>query len=397
MKKRNIWLTVGLMAGCVWTSCTTEPSVAENEFLIEGTLENVADGEVLYLCRVEDGALIKVARDTLEQGHFSFRDTISHTRLYNLYGISDHFASTWVDVWLAPGKKVTVTGDDPYLRTWKVESDIQEQKDQNILLEAVRAEWKEKGRNTVEQNKWYRLGQEAKNDSIRQMARMKLDSLKMEEEKIEETMTPKELAALEKMPIGRVWFNEYVHYAQSLAFDPNSPYVDEIKALYNRLSESEKQTPEGKKLGRYMNLPKAVQVGDAMADADLYDVNGEVHHLAELKGKSILLDFWFVGCGACIMSEPELKAVAERYKEQLSVVSICISPEAVWKKYVLERSLEGNQWNDPLEYAGLAAAYQIQSYPTYILISPEGMIEEIWNGYSEGALEKKMEKLFKGK
>ena len=81
MKKRNIWLTVGLMAGCVWTSCTTEPSVAENEFLIEGTLENVADGEVLYLCRVEDGALIKVARDTLEQGHFSFRDTISHTRL----------------------------------------------------------------------------------------------------------------------------------------------------------------------------------------------------------------------------------------------------------------------------------------------------------------------------
>ena len=104
-------------------------------------------------------------------------------------------------------------------------------------------------------------------------------------------MTPKELVALKEMPIGRVWFNEYVHYAQSLAFDPNSPYADEIKALYNRLSESEKQTPERKKLGRYMNLPKAVQVGDAMADADLYDVNGEVHHLAELKGKSILLDF----------------------------------------------------------------------------------------------------------
>ena len=395
MKKKSVWLTACLVAGSMWTSCTTGPKVAENEFWIEGTLENVGDGEELRLFREENGALREVARDTLTNGRFSFRDTISSLGRYDLRGMGDNFAPTWADVWLAPGKKVTITGEDPYLRTWKVESDIQEQKDQNILSEAVRAEWKEKGRITVEQNQWYRLKQEAPNDSIRQMANAKIDSLKVEEEKIEDIMTPKELAALRKIPIGRVWFDEYTNYAQSLAYDPNSPYIDEIKALYDRLSETEKQTPEGKELGRYMNLPKAVQVGDAMPDGDLYDVHGRLHHLAELKGKPILLDFWFVGCGACKMSEPELKAVAERYKEQLSVVSICISPEKVWKKYVAERPLEGNQWNDLLEYAGLTAAYQIRSYPTYVLISPEGIIEEIWNGYSEGELEKKMESLFK--
>lgn len=395
MKKKSVWLTACLVAGSMWTSCTTGPKVAENEFWIEGTLENVADGEVIRLLREENGALREVARDTLTNGRFSFRDTISSLGRYDLRGMGDNFAPTWADVWLAPGKKVTITGEDPYLRTWKVESDIQEQKDQNILSEAVRAEWKEKGRITVEQNQWYRLKQEAPNDSIRQIASAKIDSLKVEEEKIEDIMTPKELAALREIPIGRVWFDEYTNYAQSLAYDPNSPYIDEIKALYDRLSETEKQTPEGEELGRYMNLPKAVQVGDAMPDGDLYDVHGGLHHLAELKGKPILLDFWFVGCSACKMSEPELKAVAERYKEQLSVVSICISPEKVWKKYVAERPLEGNQWNDLLEYAGLAATFQIRSYPTYILISPEGVIEEIWNGYSEGELEKKMESLFK--
>lgn len=395
MKKKSVWLTACLVAGNMWTSCTTGPKVAENEFWIEGTLENVADGEVIRLLREENGALKEVARDTLRNGCFSFRDTISSLGLYDLRGMGDNFAPTWADVWLAPGKKVTITGEDPYLRTWKVESDIQEQKDQNILSEAVRAEWKEKGRITVEQNQWYRLKQEAPNDSIRQIASAKIDSLKVEEEKIEDIMTPKELAALREIPIGRVWFDEYTNYAQSLAYDPNSPHIDEIKALYDRLSETEKQTPEGEELSRYMNLPKAVRVGDAMPDGNLYDVHGRLHHLAELKGKHILLDFWFVGCGACKMSEPELKAVAERYKEQLSVVSICISPEKVWKKYVAERPLEGNQWNDLLEYAGLAAAYQIRSYPTYILISPEGIIEEIWNGYSEGELEKKMESLFK--
>ena len=391
MKKTGL-----LMAAClVWSACTNEPEVANNEFLIEGTLENVEDGEILRLFREENGALREVAKDTLTNGRFSFRDTISSLGRYDLRGMGDNFAPTWADVWLAPGKKVTITGEDPYLRTWKVESDIQEQKDQNILSEAVRMEWKEKGRITVEQNQWYRLKQEAPNDSICQMANAKIDSLKVEEEKIEDAMIPKELAVLREMPIGRVWFDEYRSYAQSLAYDPNSPYIDEIKALYDRLSETEKQTLEGEELGRYMNLPKAVQVGDAMPDGDLYDVHGRLHHLAELKGKHILLDFWFVGCSACKMSEPELKSVAERYKEQLSVVSICISPEKVWKKYVAERPLEGNQWNDLLEYAGLTAAYQIRSYPTYVLISPEGIIEEIWNGYSEGELEKKMESLFK--
>ena len=391
MKKTGILAIASLLL----VACTNEPKVAENEFWIEGTLENVEDGEILRLFREENGALREVAKDTLTNGRFSFRDTISSLGRYDLRGMGDNFAPTWADVWLAPGKKVTITGEDPYLRTWKVESDIQEQKDQNILSEAVRAEWKEKGRITVEQNQWYRLKQEAPNDSIRQMANAKIDSLKVEEEKIEDIMTPKELAALRKIPIGRVWFDEYTNYAQSLAYDPNSPYIDEIKALYDRLSETEKQTPEGEELGRYMNLPKSVQVGDAMPDGDLYDVHGRLHHLAELKGKHILLDFWFVGCSACKMSEPELKSVAERYKEQLSVVSICISPEKVWKKYVAERPLEGNQWNDLLEYAGLTAAYQIRSYPTYVLISPEGIIEEIWNGYSEGELEKKMESLFK--
>lgn len=393
MKKTGILAIASLLL----VACTNEPKVAENEFLIEGRLENVEDGEELRLFREENGALKEVARDTLRNGRFSFRDTISSLGRYDLRGMGDNFAPTWADVWLAPGKKVTITGDDPYLRTWKVESDIQEQKDQNILSEAVRAEWKEKGRITVEQNQWYRLKQEAPNDSIRQIASAKIDSLKVEEEKIEDIMTPKELAALREIPIARVWFDEYTNYAQSLAYDPNSPYIDEIKALYDRLSEAEKQTPEGEELGRYMNLPKSVRVGDAMPDGDLYDVHGGLHHLAELKGKPILLDFWFVGCGACKMSEPELKAVAKRYKEQLSVVSICISPEKVWKKYVAERPLEGNQWNDLLEHAGLTAAYQIRSYPTYVLISPEGIIEEIWNGYSEGKLEKKIQEQLKKK
>ena len=37
---------------------------------------------------------------------------------------------------------------------------------------------------------------------------------------------------------------------------------------------------------------RTVDVGDALVDADLYDLAGGVHHLSDYRGKYVLLDFW---------------------------------------------------------------------------------------------------------
>ena len=52
-----------------------------------------------------------------------------------------------------------------------------------------------------------------------------------------------------------------------------------------------------------------------MADGDLYDLDGNVRHLSEFKGKYILLDFWSQGCGPCLQSLPELEEVTEQVQE----------------------------------------------------------------------------------
>ena len=62
MKKTGILAIASLLL----VACTNEPKVAENEFWIEGTLENVEDGEILRLFREENGALREVAKDASE-------------------------------------------------------------------------------------------------------------------------------------------------------------------------------------------------------------------------------------------------------------------------------------------------------------------------------------------
>ena len=188
MKKTGL-----LMAAClVWSACTNEPRVANNEFLIEGTLENVEDGEILGLWQFDGDVLTRIAQDTIRNGRFSFRDTIVQLGLYSIWSEGDKFSSD-VMVWLAPGKSVHISGEGYNACRWIAESDLQEQKDQNQLAEAIRDERTELGPMLTEENKWYQIGDaNPGNDSIQQIARNKIDSLRLEENKIQEKIMQKD-------------------------------------------------------------------------------------------------------------------------------------------------------------------------------------------------------------
>ncbi|WP_455761692.1 TlpA family protein disulfide reductase [Phocaeicola coprophilus] len=75
----------------------------------------------------------------------------------------------------------------------------------------------------------------------------------------------------------------------------------------------------------YARMPaewQETEKGDDMADGLLYDAEGESHHLSELQGRYILLDFWSIYCGPCRMSEPEMEEIAHLYGDKLALVGI---------------------------------------------------------------------------
>ena len=128
----------------------------------------------------------------------------------------------------------------------------------------------------------------------------------------------------------------------------------------------------------------------------LYDADGNLHRLAEFIGKYILLDFWSAGCGPCVQAIPELQEIARKYAGRVAVVSISQDPKPVWKEFIAEKQLVGNQWNELVDGdTGLGMRYGVKEIPHFVLIAPDVRIQDVWQGYGKGSLLEKMEQNIK--
>ena len=81
---RKYIITPALLAIVCMVMChctfNRKASVAANEYLIQGELANLPDSIVIGLYEEDGNILNCVLRDTLMNGQFSFRDTVSTTR-----------------------------------------------------------------------------------------------------------------------------------------------------------------------------------------------------------------------------------------------------------------------------------------------------------------------------
>lgn len=127
-----------------------------------------------------------------------------------------------------------------------------------------------------------------------------------------------------------------------------------------------------------------------MADTELFDLDGKIHHLTDFNGKYILLDFWSSGCGPCIMALPEMKEIQEQYKKRLTIISLSSDTKSRWKAASAKHEMTWQNLNDLKQTAGLYAKYGVRGIPNYVLISPEGKIMKMWSGYGKGSLKLKM-------
>ena len=62
-------------------------------------------------------------------------------------------------------------------------------------------------------------------------------------------------------------------------------------------------------------LTKA-QVGLDAPDFSAADMNGKTYSLSSLKGKIVVINFWFVECKPCLIEMPDLNEIVEKYKSE---------------------------------------------------------------------------------
>lgn len=112
--------------------------------------------------------------------------------------------------------------------------------------------------------------------------------------------------------------------------------------------------------------------GEKALDFIVTDLNGNKIKLSELKGKVVVLNFWFTKCGPCVQEMPKLNELVKEYNNK-DVVFLAITFN---KKDIVEDFLFNTDFNYTIAANAnhVITMYAVQSFPTSIVINKKGEI-----------------------
>ncbi len=124
---------------------------------------------------------------------------------------------------------------------------------------------------------------------------------------------------------------------------------------------------------------KNISNGVALPNFQFQDSLGNSVHLADFKGKYVLLDFWYTGCGNCRILNKNLKPIKEKLKDRKDLVFVNVSIDgnfAQWKASVASGAYTdstdvslftmGQKSNHPI-----IKFLNVMSYPRQLLLDKE--------------------------
>lgn len=105
---------------------------------------------------------------------------------------------------------------------------------------------------------------------------------------------------------------------------------------------------------------------------EVTDLQGNGYRLDELKGKVVVLNFWFIQCKPCVMEMPELNKLAEKYQEE-EVVFLAFARDG---KEDLTKFLQKTTFTYKIipDSHEMSDRFGVFAYPTHVVIDKEGRI-----------------------
>lgn len=147
-------------------------------------------------------------------------------------------------------------------------------------------------------------------------------------------------------------------------------------------------TPPNKKMRKNEYAIKTnfkTQVGKKAKDFQATDLFGNKISSKDLKGKIVVLNFWFVNCPPCKDEIPELNKIVAEYKNNKGIVFIGF---ALDKKDKLNGFLSQTQFDYKIvpNSKDIANQYFVYAYPSHIIINKNGIISYTDIGLKEGSI-----------
>jgi thiol-disulfide isomerase/thioredoxin len=159
-------------------------------------------------------------------------------------------------------------------------------------------------------------------------------------------------------------------------YEQKSNAIDDLSFLVNDGLRFVRQ-PDFKSV--LLKLKQSRIAGTKAYNFSLQDTGKNTRHLSEFRGHTVLMDFWFTGCGGCREIHPLLDSIRKIYKDRsFDLLSICVDQDIeVWKK-----SIKGGHYtsldNVNLFTGGLSNPlikyYDVNDFPAILLIDKTGRL-----------------------
>lgn len=125
---------------------------------------------------------------------------------------------------------------------------------------------------------------------------------------------------------------------------------------------------------------RAARIGKPAPDFETTDVDGNKVRLADLRGKVVVLDFWYRGCVWCARIVPLLNQLAKDFEgEPVAIRGMSIDPDVTDARYVIKQL--GIKY-PTLRAEGIDKRFGVTAFPTLIVIDKNGIVRQIEVGYS---------------
>lgn len=151
----------------------------------------------------------------------------------------------------------------------------------------------------------------------------------------------------------------------------NNEFVDiRMANFHSRDTTVMKTLPDGTVEFRLQKVP---QEGTPAPKFSARTIDGKNIGSDELKGKVVVFNFWFIGCGVCRSMKPKLNELASKFADNSDIVFLAMTSDPAEQ---VNRYLK----NVPSNYQQITDAenalekFTFSGYPKNIVISPDGKI-----------------------
>lgn len=295
------------------------------------------------------------------------------------------------ELWVQGGSQTDITGNAFDTQVWSVQNKVPQQIEQNRYTEATRAELMQLQNLVASMYKAYEA-MEDKNavTADKDEAKRRFDIAREGMIMVTDSMFVKEMPIMKQSANDDVLLNKLAVYATLYRNLGNYKNINRLREFYASLPDSLKNTDLGGKISSAL-LPFApALIGKPAIDQPMAGIDGRTHTLAQYKGKYLLIDFWASWCQPCVLALSEVREVSEKYKDIITVAGINLDARDIdWRQASNRHNITWVNLHDGDGFKmGLHKQYKGQGIPYYVLISPEGIVLDVWSGYRQGDLQK---------